>query len=68
MHSITSLRENGPMEHVRTEKTEKKDAHRIMKRPYAKPTLIVHGDVEEITNALRKAGVKSNKGSIFDFE
>jgi hypothetical protein len=40
------------------EKTEKKDVHWVMKRPYAKPTLTNHGDVNEITEVLRLAGTK----------
>jgi hypothetical protein len=36
------------MEHVMKERTEKKTVHGAKKKPYAKPTLTVHGDVKEI--------------------
>jgi hypothetical protein len=56
------------MEQFEKEGTGKKEVHGTGKRPYTSPTLTKHGDVEEITNALRRAGVKSTKGSIFDDE
>jgi hypothetical protein len=52
------------MEHIMKESTEKKDVHGIMKRPYAKPTLTVHGDVEEITKVFRLTGTKGQTGSV----
>jgi hypothetical protein len=54
------------MEHTMKQSTEKKDVHRTMKRPYAKPTLTVHGDVEEITKVLRLAGGYFQTGTGFD--
>jgi hypothetical protein len=56
-----------PNDEEKVEEELEKDKERE-KKPYTSPTLKVHGDVEEITNVLRKAGVKSTKGSIFDDE
>jgi hypothetical protein len=41
------------VEHSKTEATEGKAVHGVKKKPYAKPTLTVHGDVEDITKVLR---------------
>jgi hypothetical protein len=41
------------MEHLVKEKERKKGVHWTGKKPYAKPTLTVHGDVEDITEVLR---------------
>jgi hypothetical protein len=55
------------MEHLIKEKAGKKDVHWTRKRPYAKPTLTVHGDVEEITRVLRLKGGKGFTVSGDDF-
>jgi hypothetical protein len=46
------------MDNVMKEKTEKKDVHGTMKKPYTSPTLTVYGDVEDITEVLRLTGAK----------
>jgi hypothetical protein len=46
------------MEHLVKEKARKKGVHWTGKKPYAKPTLTVHGDVEKITEVLRLAGAQ----------
>jgi hypothetical protein len=46
------------VEHSKTEATEGKAVHGVKKKPYAKPTLTVHGDVEKITEILRLACAK----------
>jgi hypothetical protein len=51
------------MEHLVKEKARKKSVHWTGKKPYAKPTLTVHGDVEEITKVLRLVGFKSQTPS-----
>ena len=51
------------MEHPKDEATERKVVHGKAKKPYKAPGLTRHGDVEEITKALRLAGAKSEDGS-----
>jgi hypothetical protein len=55
------------MENVMKKRIEKKDPHGTRKRPYAKPTLTVHGNVDEITKVLRLAGAKNEDFSIDNF-
>jgi hypothetical protein len=54
------------MEHVMKERTEKKDVHGTMKKPYTTPKLTKHGNVDEITEVLRLAGAKGDVDSIID--
>jgi hypothetical protein len=46
------------MEQVRKERIGEIEACGNKKKPYSKPTLTIHGDVDEITEVLRLAGAK----------
>jgi hypothetical protein len=46
------------MEEFRKERVGEREVHGTKKKPYAKPTLTVHGNVDEITKVLRLAGTK----------
>jgi hypothetical protein len=52
------------MEQVGKERIGEKEVQGTKKKPYAKPTLTVHGDVEEITKVLRLTGIKRQDASI----
>jgi hypothetical protein len=52
------------MEQVRKERIGEKEAHGNKKKPYSKPTLTIHGDVDEITEVLRLAGAKGLPTSV----
>lgn len=51
------------MKHSREERTEKKDASGAWKKPYQKPSLTIHGDVEKLTRVFRLARAKGSISS-----
>jgi hypothetical protein len=51
------------MKQVEKERADKKKAGSAAKKPYATPTLTVHGDVEGITERLRSAEAKGEAQS-----
>jgi hypothetical protein len=53
------------MEQFGKERIGEKEVHGTRKKPYTSPTLKVYGDVEEITKALRLAGIKRGGSPAF---